>query len=597
MNRKSFFKKLLALGVGAVCVTTGAMFAACNKDNKKSDGEENNPPAPNHVHQWSTGTSADAWGKDATNHWRLCLAEGHGTQGGASAEGYGAHSYTGNVCDTCGYEKTSQVDPGQQDPPSTKAAVTIDMKDVYDATKGTVAAGTVLGTNSGIKAYGVSATVEANEKPLTYKGEKIDAQYRYKLDQTIVTSENKAKGLEVKVEEAATVIVYAYSGSSGSERKLALYDDTKTIIAATEQSIGDGNNDMMGVAMFSVDANKTYYIGATSAGVNLYYIAVVYGDIGETWEHNDEVPASCGVAGNIEYSVSNYGRYKDGSGNPVLGNKTATAALTHSYTLKTGSIVTPTDDPDTNPGKVTLTCANGHETDVNLPVLSSDEYTQTADGNGQSTYAITVNGVSVTFTAATTAVKATTYTDVYALNAFTGVTVGSAATTGSNCVYATGGTATVEANGSLKCNDGSANTTAYVQLGTGIASGVVKITGSMKIASNNGSWTFFQILNTQGKEVVGFRTVSGGAWCYRLAGGNNVEDKTILYAASTDHTFEILLDLDNNKVSITVDTTVLANAVEYTGTGEKALGVGSVFLNVNSGRTVYLNSVTFATKD
>lgn len=106
MTKNSILKKLLAIGVGTVCVTTGALFAACDKDKDKDKDNPGGDTNTTHTHQWSTGNEASAWGKNATHHWRICLAEGHGEQGKTDATGYGAHVYDNDQdasCNTCGY--------------------------------------------------------------------------------------------------------------------------------------------------------------------------------------------------------------------------------------------------------------------------------------------------------------------------------------------------------------------------------------------------------------------------------------------------------------------------------------------------------------
>lgn len=106
MTKNSILKKLLAIGVGTVCVTTGALFAACDKDKDKDKDNPGGDTNTTHTHQWSTGNEASVWGKNATHHWRICLAEGHGEQGKTDATGYGAHVYDNDQdasCNTCGY--------------------------------------------------------------------------------------------------------------------------------------------------------------------------------------------------------------------------------------------------------------------------------------------------------------------------------------------------------------------------------------------------------------------------------------------------------------------------------------------------------------
>ncbi|MDE5943349.1 MAG: hypothetical protein K2H30_03980, partial [Clostridia bacterium] len=462
--------------------------------------------------------------------------------------------------------------------------------------------GTVLG--EGVKIYGAPA-VDANSKKVLYKGEEVSIANRIKLSSK-VTNGQTPMGIEVSVDTAATVIAYYYSGSSNNTRGLELYDSEKTLISGTTQALSDGN--IMATAMFEVAANTTYYIGASVAGVNVYYLAVVYGDIGETWTAHEAKAAECGVAGNIAYSDSNYGRYKDASGTFIMSNKVSIAALEHNYSLKPDSIVIPTNDPETNTGKATLTCANGHETDVELPVLSSDQYEQTSGADNQSTYKITLNGVEITFTAATTETKETTYTSVYTPDLSTLVYSGLGV---DNAVAGTGGKTyyvknkDTDADTAVKVSVADSVVTvnganASFELNNSVASGVIKVTAQVKMGSNNGSWAFLQIYNNAGEELVAIRSNGSKALQYRVQGGAD-SGTAVAYAVNDVINFEFIIDCDAKTVSITINnttkntTSLIADKVSIDGT--KAANVSGVKLAVNSGRTVYLNSLDFATQD
>ena len=322
------------------------------------------------------------------------------------------------------------------------------------------------------------------------------------------------------------------------------------------------------------------------------YVAVDY-DFKETFTPVEAKEPECEVDGYYAHSISDYGRYKNEAGELISRNSIVRAKLNHNYSLKQDSITAPTA---TETGSATLTCANGHETPVELPILTSDRYTARPEVDVEGTYTITVEGVQISFTATGVGKKETTYTDVYKLENFTGVTVGSAKTEGENCVYATSGTAVVDTDGSLKCTNSSVATTAYISLGAPVTSGVVKITGSIKVASTNGSWTFFQLLNSDAAptEFAGFRTGSGGAWGYRLEGTGNPATLPITAATSVYHSFEILIDFDSKTLSIKIDGNVIADSVAL---GAKATGLSSIHINCNANRTINLASVTIATQD
>ena len=91
-------------------------------------------------------------------------------------------------------------------------------------------------------------------------------------------------GIEITAGAAAKVIVYYYSGSSNT-RGLELYEaDKATLVTGSTQELSDGN--VMATAMFDISAAGTYYIGASVAGVNVYYLAVVYDEVGRSRNFN-----------------------------------------------------------------------------------------------------------------------------------------------------------------------------------------------------------------------------------------------------------------------------------------------------------------------
>ena len=173
MTKNSILKKLLAIGVGTVCVTTGALFAACDKKDDNNNGGNNPPPIGAHTHQWSTGNEAGAWGSNTTHHWRICLADGHGEQGKTDAEGYGAHVYDNEQdtsCNTCGYKRTIG---GGEENPGTPAELTYKVFKVDDITDTSIAVGGSLGTDSGVTIATAAVNIGSNEaaKTSSFHGE------------------------------------------------------------------------------------------------------------------------------------------------------------------------------------------------------------------------------------------------------------------------------------------------------------------------------------------------------------------------------------------------------------------------------------------
>jgi len=590
MTKNSILKKLLAIGVGTVCVTTGALFAACDKKDDNNNGGNNPPPIGAHTHQWSTGNEAGAWGSNTTHHWRICLADGHGEQGKTDAEGYGAHVYDNEQdtsCNTCGY--TRNIGGGEENP-GAHTNVTVNASDL---TVGTLTDGTSLGT--GVKITGAPA-VDSNSKSVIYKGETISISNRIKLSSKL-TNKDTPMGIEITAGAAAKVIVYYYSGSSGQTRGLELYEaDKTTLVAGSTQALSDGN--VMATAMFDISAAGTYYIGASVAGVNVYYLAVVYDEVGETWTPHEAKAAECGVPGNIAYSESNYGRYKDANDNFIMANKYTIAALKHSYTLKAGSLTLPTA---TTEGSVTLTCANGHDTPVELPVLTSDKYSQVenATDSTKSDYTITVEGVEIKFTTDKAETVETVWNTVYdtdMLNLhYAGLGEANAvAGTGGKTYYTKNKDTDAESAVNVSSDAGvvtvsGANT--YFVLDNAVDSGLIKISGKINVKSTNTGWTFLQIKNATGTEIFGIRAEKNVGLIPRYVG---VADTTTVIAATYANVlteFEIVIDCTAKKISLKwggVEKIVDASL------NTEALDISSLMLNVNTGRTVSIQDLVFS---
>ena len=260
----------------------------------------------------------------------------------------------------------------------------------------TFADGDALSPEANIKAVG-ALTVEDNTKKSTFAGKAISPSKRLKLDETI-----SSKGLEVNLAGNATILVYAYSGSSGTARSLALYDADKQIIEETTQSIGDGSKDILNVAVFKVKANTTYYIGAVDKGINIYYIAVLGTFTEEDAETFDAQAATCTKDGNPAYKTTNYGRYILSDGTAVPYCDVIKAALGHKY-VQDG---VPTTYPTANTtGSVNLRCENdnSHTSSVILPALATEgAYTRNASSDKtEYTYEDPATKATIKFTADT----------------------------------------------------------------------------------------------------------------------------------------------------------------------------------------------------
>lgn len=146
--------------------------------------------------------------------------------------------------------------------PETPEDVIINISDVEAAT---LTAATELIENSGV--FGLSGIViETDNK----SADGLTFTKRLKLGGKGTQTQ---KSLKFVVEGAATITVYAITGSSSSlDRTLSLYDDTFTLI---EGSTTSGVPNAITKFTFSVSEAGEYYLGGTN-GINLYYISVTY---------------------------------------------------------------------------------------------------------------------------------------------------------------------------------------------------------------------------------------------------------------------------------------------------------------------------------
>lgn len=488
---------------------------------------------------------------------------------------------------------------------------------VSDVSIGTLTNGTEL--VEGIKVVG-APVVDANSKKVVFNGEEVSVANRIKLSQKFIQSESnqsKAMGFEVNLEADATILVYAYSGTSDAQRDLAIYDSNKAIIGSA-QNIGDGNG--INTAKFDVEANKTYYIGAHSAaGVNVYYIAIFYKDFNETWTHHDAVPAGCTVDGTIEYSDSNYGRFKDKDDNIIARYQIVAKNLGgHNYSLKADSITVPTA---TATGSATLVCATGNEElPVTLPVLSDPLYVKDATASdltaGQARYTIIKEGIAITFDAEDVVAKeyefVDKYTNLFGVAQSLGFGAENATTLAEGIKgYGTVNDANVSAwsdttynvatnNGTLSVIDkGTKSSFAYILFDNVLTSGVYKITGSIKVNQSSGKWNVLQFVDGSETGLDGrfaaLRSDSNKKWALSLDGAQDTEIGTRYDSAiSTTETynFEFVLDLDNNTITLKVGTTVLGNASATTITLSNGWKGIKLQTGDSASRTIELSNFT-----
>ena len=142
---------------------------------------------------------------------------------------------------------------------------------VSDLPTGNTTAGTELVAGTGISTTS-SLVIEKN-------GKSIDCwsfSLRLKLGGTMKASDGAVTAsVKIVTNDAATIVVYAISGSSTTTRtlRLATLDDGSLVTVAENTNVA---GDAIGKYEFAVSEAGTYYLGSANSGINLYYIAVVY---------------------------------------------------------------------------------------------------------------------------------------------------------------------------------------------------------------------------------------------------------------------------------------------------------------------------------
>ena len=142
---------------------------------------------------------------------------------------------------------------------------------VSDLPTGNTTAGAELVAGTGISTTS-SLVIEKN-------GKSIDCwsfSLRLKLGGTMKASDGAVTaGVKIVTNDAATIVVYAISGSSTTTRtlRLATLDDGSLVTVAENTNVV---GDAIGKYEFAVSEAGTYYLGSANSGINLYYIAVVY---------------------------------------------------------------------------------------------------------------------------------------------------------------------------------------------------------------------------------------------------------------------------------------------------------------------------------
>ena len=115
-----------------------------------------------------------------------------------------------------------------------------------------------------------SKTVVIDENSKTI--DEFEFTKRMKLGGTgKATSKDNYRNIQYTATDAATMTVYAMSGSSSADRALALVNaDGATV--ATQTALGAEISKLT----FEIPSAGTYYLLSTSSGINVYYVAVAY---------------------------------------------------------------------------------------------------------------------------------------------------------------------------------------------------------------------------------------------------------------------------------------------------------------------------------
>lgn len=564
MKKSKLMKALLVFGMSVVTATSIVGFTACGHDHIDEDQDGKCDICDEVM------TPAD--GDDDGNG---------GNQGGDN---------TGGGNEGGGNEGGGNEGGGETE---TKGDVVINIADIT----GTIADGTTLGEGVTIHVLpdktAPSVSESGGKRPLVAGQEITNATSRMTI------TSNKNGGIKLDLSADATVIVYANS-ANGDDRTLGLYSDLSGT-PSQSYKINATSNDLDSV-FFNVKGGETSYIGASN-NLYIFYIIVSFKTIDEAATFVGA--PTCTEPGNsVEHYKTNYGRYYTVSGETKsyvsVGDikKTAQNKLGHSYALKAGSLVIPTDDAATNPGKVVLKCDTcQHEEEVALPVLSSDKYTQTEipGESNKVTYSITLSEMPdtpVTFEAAPTSTKETVWTTVYApafATAYAGIGKDNATEeTGGKSYYTKNKDTDADTAVNVSVADGVLSVTGanvYCDLNDAITSGLVKISGKINVKANNTGWTFLQLKDSTGAEIFGIRAEKNVGLVPRFMG---TADTSIVIATSYTNTeieFVITIDCTSKKVSLKWGGTDKFTDVSLTA---DTLNFASLMLNVNASRTVDL---------
>ena len=177
--------------------------------------------------------------------------------------------------------------------------------------------------------------VDANSKSI----DGFSFTQRLKLGGTGSTS---VRNVAYTATGAATMTVYAISGSSSADRVLALANADGTVESGNAQTALGANISKL---TYSIPAAGTYYLYSQSSGINIYYVSVTY----EATEEDTQAPENSESGGSTEIPTEWDFRGDDYTGQADYKGLTITGASKHGpqygMMIKNGSIVVPVAGP------------------------------------------------------------------------------------------------------------------------------------------------------------------------------------------------------------------------------------------------------------
>jgi len=138
-----------------------------------------------------------------------------------------------------------------------------------DLTAGDITAETTLGAFTINATSSKSVTIDSNKKSI----DEFSFTQRIKLGGTGTV---EYRNIEYTATDAATLTVYAMSGSSSADRALVLANAEGTVVA-TNTALGASISKLT----YEIPSAGTYYLYSADSGINVYYVSVAYAEVEE----------------------------------------------------------------------------------------------------------------------------------------------------------------------------------------------------------------------------------------------------------------------------------------------------------------------------